>query len=347
LENKVEYLIGKEQDFYDFLDGITKKDKVAIVSHIDLDGISSAIFLQEILNSKGIKPKILGFTEYSAGMFSKFLKEFKNKKITKIFMSDIAEESDYENFEKLKNEFSVFLIDHHPSENKTKDKVLKTKSEHCAAWIIYNLGSKITNLEKWKTLVCATMITEFSYNNENNFNFLKQNFPDLNKDNLMDSEPGNLSETINAGITYFKGNERKIFDLVLKGKTKKLEKYHKIIQKEIQNLIDEFKKKAEFYPEKNLYFYYAKPKFSLTSAVATILSLEFNDKTIIIASDVKDDNNFIKVSSRNQSGKVNLNELMKKGIAGLENASAGGHIMASAGRFLKKDLEKFKQNILA
>ncbi|MFA5071690.1 MAG: DHH family phosphoesterase [Candidatus Pacearchaeota archaeon] len=347
MENKIEYLIGKEQDFYDFLDGITKKDKVAIISHIDLDGISSALFLQEILKSKGIKTKVLEFTEVGSGAFSKLPKKFKKKKITKIFMSDINEESDYENFEKLKNEFEVFLIDHHPSENKTKDNVLKTKSEHCAAWIIYNLGSKITNLEKLKTLVCATMITEFSYNNENNFNFLKQNFPDLTKDNLMDSEPGNLSETINAGITYFKGDERKIFDLVLKGKTKKLEKYHKIIQKEIQNLIDEFHKKAEFYSEKNLYFYYASPKFSLTSAVATILSLEFPDKTIIIASDVKNEKDFVKVSSRNQSGNVNLNELMKKGIVGLENASAGGHIMASAAKFMKKDLEKFKQNILA
>jgi len=346
LENKIEYLIGKEQDFYDFVDGITKKDKVAIISHIDLDGISSAIFLNEILKSKGIKPKDVIFINYGTGMFIRPAEKFKKKKITKIFISDISEESDYVNFEKLKNEFDVFLIDHHPSELKTKENVLKTKSEHCAAWIIYNLGSKITNFDKWKTLVCATMITEFSYNNENNFNFLKENFSDLTKENLMDSEPGNLSETINAGITYFKRNEKKIFDLVLKNKIKKLEKYHKIIQKEIQNLIDEFHKKAEFYPEKNLYFYYALPKFSLTSAVATILSLKFNDKTIIIASDVKDDKNFVKISSRNQSGNVDLNALMKKGIVGLENATAGGHIKASAAKFLKKDLEKFKQNIL-
>ena len=346
MENKIEYLIGKEQDFYDFVDGITKKDKVAIVSHTDLDGISSALFLQEILKSIGIKPKVLEFVEHGAGAFLKLPEEFKKKKITKIFMSDISESADYENFEKIKSQFPIFVIDHHPSDKKVLDNILKTKTEHCAAWIIYNLGSKITNLEKWRNLVSATMLVEFSFNNKNNFNFLKNNFPDLTKDNLMDSEPGNLSETINAGITYFKGKTRKIFDLVLKNKTKKLEKYHLIIQKEIQNLIGEFKKKAEFYSEKNLYFYYAHPKFSLTSAVATILSLEFNDKTIIIASDIKEDKNFIKVSSRNQSGKVNLNELMKKGIEGLENATAGGHIKASAAKFLKKDFEKFKQNIL-
>jgi len=343
----MEYLIGKEQDFYDFLEGITKKDKVAIVSHIDLDGISSAILTNEVLKSRGIKTKVFEFINYGAGMFFPLLKEFKKKKITKIFMSDIAEESDYENFEKLKSEFEVFLIDHHPSENKTKDKVLKTKSEHCAAWIIYNLGSKITNLEKWKTLICATMIAEFSYNNENNFNFLKENYPNLTKENIMDSESGKLSQVINSGTIFFKGKEKKIFDLVLKDKTKKLEKYHLIIQKEIQSLLDEFHNKAEFYPDKNLYFYYAKPKFSLASVVTTILSVAETDKTFLLALDIKDEPNFVKVSSMNQGGKVNLNELMKKGIEGLENASAGGHIMASAARFLKKDLEKFKQNILA
>jgi len=347
LENKIEYLIGKEQDFYDFLDRITKKDKVAIVSHIDLDGIASAIFLQEILKSKGIKPKILEFTEVGSGAFSKLPKKFKKKKITKIFMSDIAEESDYTNFEKLKNEFFIFLIDHHPSENKTQNNVLKTKTEHCAAWTIYNLGQKITDFSKWKNLVCATMIVEFSYNDENNFNFLKSNFPDLTKEDVMNSEVGRLSNLFSSAIIYLKNNLKKAFNLISKDKFKKLEKFNNIIQREFQLVVEKFGKEAEFYPDKNAYFFYYNPRFPIGSAVITYLSVQQSDKTFFIASDVKDDKNFVKVSSRNQSGKVNLNELMKKGIAGLENASAGGHIMASAGRFLKKDLEKFKQNILA
>jgi nanoRNase/pAp phosphatase (c-di-AMP/oligoRNAs hydrolase) len=346
LENKIEYLIGKEQDFYDFLDGINKKDKVAIVSHTDLDGISSALFLQEILKSKGIKPKVLEFVEHGAGAFSKLPEEFKNKKITKIFMSDISESADYENFEKIKSQFPIFVIDHHPSDKKVLDNILKTKTEHCAAWIIYNLGIKLINMEKWRNLVSATMIAEFSHVNEDNFNFLKNNFPDLTKENLMDSEPGKLSIKINSAITYFKGKEKKIFDFILKNKFEKFDKYSKIVSDIIANEVENFKKNAEFYPEKNLYFYYNNPRFSVNSSVTTILSMQEQDKTFLFASDSKEDNNFIKVSSRNQSGNVNLNELMKKGIVGLENASAGGHIKASAAKFLKKDLEKFKQNIL-
>jgi len=347
MESKIEYLIGKEQDFYDFLDGITKKDKVAIISHTDLDGIASAIFLQEILKSKEIKPKVLEFIHIGKGMFEETSKQLRKKKITKIFMSDIAEESDYENFEKLKSEFGVFLIDHHPSENKTKDNVLKSKSENCAAWMIYNLGSKIINFDKWKTLVCATMIAEFSYNNENNFNFLKENFLNLTKENLINSELWELSNKFSSAIIYLKKDLKKAFDLIRKNKMRKIEKYHKVVQEEIGKIVEKFKEEAEFYPELNLYFYYYTPKFNLTSAPATILSIQEPDKTFLFASDSKEGLGFVKVSSRNQSGKVNLNELMKKGIEGLENATAGGHIMASAAKFMKKDLEKFKKNILS
>jgi len=83
LENKIEYLIGKEKDFYDFLDRITKKDKIAIVSHTDLDGITSAIFLNEILKSKGIKPTILEFISYGTGMFEKVYTDLRKRKLRK------------------------------------------------------------------------------------------------------------------------------------------------------------------------------------------------------------------------------------------------------------------------
>jgi len=42
-----------------------------------------------------------------------------------------------------------------------------------------------------------------------------------------------------------------------------------------------------------------------------------------------------------------MNKLMKKGTEGLENATGGGHIPAAGGRFMKKDLQKFKENILS
>ena len=342
----MEYLIGKKQDFYDFLDGITKKDKVAIISHTDLDGIASAIFLNEILKSKGIKPKILEFIQIGKGMFEEISKRLREKKITKILISDLNEGSDLDGFEKLNNEFKVFLIDHHPSENKNSTNILKTASEHCAAWAIYNLGIKITNFDKWKTLICATMIAEFSYLNNENFNFLKENYPDLTKETILDSEPGKLSKKISYALIYFYDQKKKVFDLVWNNQLEKLDKYFLIIEGEVQEGIKLFYKKAEFFPAKSLYFYYNTPKFSINSMINETLSVKEPDKIFVFVSDVKDEPDFVKVSSRHQDGKEDMNLLMKKGIEGLENAMGGGHVKASGAKFMKKDLEKFKENLL-
>jgi len=55
---------------------------------------------------------------------------------------------------------------------------------------------------------------------------------------------------------------------------------------------------------------------------------------------------FLKISARNQKGKRDMNKLLGESVKGLEEATGGGHPKAAGGTFLKKDLEKFKQNIL-
>lgn len=343
----MEYLIGKEEDFYDFIDGIKEKDKVAIITHTDLDGIASGILIKEILKSKKIKTKIIEFINYGTGMFNPFLDKFKKKKITKIFVLDINEESDYYSFNLLRDNFDILLIDHHPSKPENKNRILKTSSENCAAWTIYNLGQKITNLEKWKDLICATMITEFSYNNKNNFNFLKSNFPEIKKENIIESKPGELSVKINSSIIYLKNDLKKAFNLIFKNKINKIERFHKLVEEEFKFILEKFKKEAEFYPEKNLYIFYYNPKFSIGSSIATKLSMQEQNKTFLFISDIKKEPAFVKFSARNQSGKIDLNEFLKKGIKDLENANAGGHFKASGGKIMKKDLGKFKNNLIS
>ena len=46
------FLQGSKKEFFDF---ISKEDKIGILTHNDLDGIASAIFLEEILNIKNLK----------------------------------------------------------------------------------------------------------------------------------------------------------------------------------------------------------------------------------------------------------------------------------------------------
>ncbi len=342
----MKFLIGRKSEFFTFLNSIIPKDRIAVISHNDLDGVASAVLMKDILNSKKIKIHSLYFINYKKGMLKELYNKLTRKRINKIFILDINVYTDYEEFENFRKNFDVFLIDHHPAEIKKENNIIKTSTEDCTTFVLYKIGKEIMNMDKWRPLVCATMISEFSFNSPENFKFIKENYPIIDKEHVLISTPGKFSQKITSALIYFHGKEKRVFYLLLKSKLKKFERYHKIIEEEIKRVLKKFEKEAEFYPEKNIYFYYHNPRFSISSIVVTILSMKKKNYTFIFVSDLEDEKEFVKLSSRNQSGNVNLNELMKKGIRGLESATGGGHIKASAARFMKKDLDKFKKNIL-
>ena len=340
----MEYLVGNKQIFLDYLNNLGKKDRIGVISHADLDGVASAVLINEILKSKNMKIRDLKFVNYKKGIFKKSAEIFSRKRINKIFLCDIGIDS-IEEFEELRKVFDVFYIDHHPYEIKGEN-IIKTKTADCVAFTIYETARQNFDLSKLEWLVCATMISEFSYKDKSNLDFLKEHYPEIKLESIMDSEPGEMSKKISSAIIYFKGKEKKVYDLILKNKLNRLDKYQKIVDGEIKTLVEKFKREAEFYPEKNLYLYQAHPKFSVTSVVTTILSVKEPEKTFVFISDIDDEPDFYKVSSRHNDEKEDMGQLMKKGIEGMENATAGGHVPAAAARFLKKDLEKFKENLL-
>ena len=67
------------------------------------------------------------------------------------------------------------------------------------------------------------------------------------------------------------------------------------------------------------------------------------DKTFVILAPHK---NRLRLSARDQSNKVDTSALLKKGIHGLSDAAAGGHVPASGGQMRREDLNKFKENLL-
>ena len=42
----MEYLVGSKEEFFRFVDSINDNDRVAILSHTDLDGLASGILLE-------------------------------------------------------------------------------------------------------------------------------------------------------------------------------------------------------------------------------------------------------------------------------------------------------------
>lgn len=345
----MKFIIGNREEFVSFIDNIKKKN-VAILTHTDLDGIASAIFIEEILKSKGLNKnvKLIKFLKYDKNVFLKIYSELKVKKIAVIFFSDLSPENvDLEGFERLRKDFSVFSIDHHPiGEIKDKKGIIKTETPYCTTHVIYDLGKGIIDSEKWKWLVYAGIISDMGYKSKEVLKFIQESFPEITEENIHESEIGKISSIVSSSLIYFNNKPEKVYDLIKGKKIKELEKYDIEVRKEIGNWMKKYMEKAEYFPERNLYLYYYNPHFHIASIVTTLLSSTNKDATFISISDSSDKPGFVSVSGRNQNSKENMMELMKKGTEGFENATAGGHIPAAGGSFMKKDLEKFKKNIL-
>lgn len=340
----MKFLLGSKEEFFDFVNSISKEDNVALLTHNDLDGIASVIFLEEILNKKGIKIKFIDFLGYKPDVLDLIYPKLKSKKINKIFLTDFGIDLSFlDVFEKLRKDFDVFLIDHHQINPKLKNtkNIIKTESGDCSSYTIYNLGDFGKQLG-W--LVCSSMISDMAYHKKETLDFIKNFYPKINLENIYNSIPSEISKDIASALVYYKDNIIKVYELVKNENLKELKHCREIIDLEIKRLLSDFEKNTEFYSEKDIYLYIFNSKFDINSILSTILSQKNPNSSFIIAHNKND--GFLYMSARDQSKKVDMNKLMQKGIKGLKNAVGGGHIPAAGGRIMKKDLEKFKENIL-
>ncbi|MGY4884579.1 MAG: DHH family phosphoesterase [Nanobdellota archaeon] len=343
------YVLGSENIFYDFIDSLSKKDKIGIVTHTDVDGIASGIFLQKILESKGLEVNFIEFLNYGVDS----LKEIINRKYDVLFFTDWNVDTYLEKLEKIEKKSRLLVVDHHPTNPELKDKsnFIKTEDSYCSSHVLFDLAENKNyfDTKDWKWLACVAIIADYTWDkNVANFNFIKSVYPEVKKDIFIwDSEPGKIGKKINNALIYYSPDFKKVYDIVIKKDINSLSNADNLISKEINFWIDKFRKEAEYFIEQKLYFAYGNPEHNIISTIASKLSDEFfRENTVVFASDIKDKKGFVKLSARNQTGKVDLGKLLKRCVEGLEKADAGGHPRASAGRIMKKDLGKFKEKLL-
>jgi single-stranded DNA-specific DHH superfamily exonuclease len=346
----MKFLIGTKEEFMKFISGITKEDKVGIITHNDLDGFASAALIDLFLKSREMKVEFMNFIGYENEVFKKVIERINKNKITKLFITDFnADSLNLEDFEILRKKTDLFLIDHHPINTlfTNHKNVIKTESYDCSSYVIYDMIKGDINLDSWKFLVCAAMIYDFSYKNQKNLEFIKNIYPDVNEENIMESVPGKISNKITFNLIYFESNLKKVYDMILKMDFENFDKYEKQVKEEIDKTIEKFWKEAEFYPEKNIYFYFCDFKYNIIAVVSTFISVKKPDSIFVLFTKSNKNKNYVKVSARCQSKKADMNKLLQKAIEGLENANAGGHIAAAGATVAKKDLKKFKKRILS
>jgi single-stranded DNA-specific DHH superfamily exonuclease len=342
----IEYLIGSKKEFFEFVDLITSADKIAIISHTDLDGLASALFMEKILEAENLKPEELYFLGINKDMVSEILLKLKEKEITKVFILDIGVDSiDPEGFSELRREIDVFLIDHHPSNEVLEDKrnVIKTASSDCTAMTVFDLGKDLIDIENWEWLNCAAIFSDYSHKKKENFEYIKSVYPEVRLENISTSVPGVNARKISSTLIYYKNDAKHVYDLVKERKMDELTEIYQLIEEEVNRIVEDFSKNKEYYPEKNLYFYEVVSNFKIMSYVVSMISKMGSNKIFVF---MFREGDYIKFSARNQGGEFDVSALMKKCVEGLEGANGGGHRAASAAKIKSEDLEEFKKRLL-
>ena len=342
-----ELLLKRLQDF------VKEKSKVLILFHSDADGLCSALLTFHVL--KKFCKKIIAepLTQEKRGLNLKKIKKFKAERI---IILDWNIDQSAKDVKELEKEYKILIIDHHKiyadlnSENTIfiKSQYFSTLdgSKYPTAKLCYDLFSNFVDIEKYSWLALVGLKGDNAISHWKNFVEVVMKKFKISKKWLEEFE-----ELISSVEAYNKKLMKKLFEVLKKEerpqKNLKKIKFYKLkekMEKEIKKFIKEFSKRAEIYEKLNLIFYKIKSKFYIKSIISNKLSKKFPNKTIILILDKGKKELFI--SARRQDYKVAVNDLLELATKDLKNANAGGHIPAAGGKILRKDLKKFKQNII-
>ena len=341
----MKYILGSPKEFYDFVDSIKSDDYVGIFSHTDVDGLASSIFLTKILEAKKIKVEVIDFFNYEKDILKK---KIIGKNCNKLFLTDWNADQYPEDLDYLRTKADILVIDHHPLNESLNNKkgVIKTESSYCSAHTIFDLGKKYLKTRNFEELLYASLIYDYTISDERIIKIMNKHYPGVEKHNAHDSGPGIFGRKINAALTYFFPDVRKVYDLFMRGDFEEFDKADKVLFNEANYWKQKYMDEAEFIQDKNVYFFYANPKFSISSGIVSQLSYKNPHEIFIFVSDIKEERGYVKMSSRAQSGKINLGEVLKEISKELEDSVMGGHVKAAGGSFKKKDLMKFRKLFL-
>ena len=334
----MEFLIGSEKKFIEFISNLEGDDKIALISHNDGDGLCSALIISKVVGGA----EFIDFIGYSYNMLAPLVEKFKKAKINKVIITDLSVDGEAESIKELEKFADILIIDHHEIVNDLNSKkttMIKTKSEIPASYTCYNLFSKINKVPCWVGILGTLSDTMHKYRSDN----AETLFDDFD----FDCPRGNYHDKailLGNALMYFRGKEAKVFDLIKDvndfSELDVLKEYSDSIEGEIKFFLDDFEKKKE--EKGDLTFYQFNPRYPITSALINIISIKDNDKTYVFVTERK---GVLRVSSRNQSGKTNCPELLRKAIEDIPEAVAGGHFKAAGATVPAQYLDKFKENL--
>ena len=337
--------IGSEKRFLEFISGLNDKDKIALVSHTDLDGIVAARVVDKVIDVNFVK--FVNYSDINEGL----IKEIKKNKINKVVFTDLFFK-DAGFIKKLEANFDkILILDHHPSVsdfNSSKCVFIKGEEGYSAGYLCYDLFSKIQDLKKIDWLVACCCISDYCHKKP--FEWLKKVFEKYGDKFEMvddyvrkDGKFWDLQWKISLALIYFRHDLNRVYDAIKDsfGNIGDLEHYAKEVQDEIELNLKKFEEEKISF--KNGYLFYLEPKFPCSSIIANIISQKEHDKAYIMVRPI--DEKKLSVSVRRQDLKMDMGKFLQEVLRGFDNASGGGHVPAAGGYFLRKDFDEFKDKL--
>ncbi len=339
---------GSEDRFVSFIRSINEEDRVALISHTDLDGVVAAKVVQMMVN-----PLLVSFVNYEE-LAQPLVDELREQRITRVIFTDLYIGNEL--FLKKLEEFAhVLILDHHLAQrdwNSSRTTFLKVENGYCAGYMCYSLFSKLKGLHELEWLVACSCISDYCHVKPSEWLasvYAKHadTFEQVGTYVRTSGPLWDLQETLSLAIIYFKDRARGLNHVLNSlgttyGDIGDLARHADDVKREIERLLGLFESEKQAFP--GGYLFECDPRFQCSSMVSSILSgRDISHIIITLRPDAHAP--IYHVSARRQDKQQDMAAFLKNLVEGLEEGDAGGHVPAAGGHFLKKDFGEFKRRL--
>lgn len=341
---------------------LSTNDRVAVVHHPDPDGVCAGVLISKLIERKRKSPPEFRHNQRSneIGITNETVELLKKRAITHVFIVDMASDQDPRPIKILEKSMHVVLIDHHPTNHViTSPKTIMLKARellpippahYCTAKMVYDLGSRHVNMADLDWIAAVGIVADGA--TDSWLTFVREVGERYGVRMMVDprkTEFGKIAEMINLVEAYSHLKARDAFKSVYDAK-KPQDVYSSPmvpiadeVRRDVKEHIDTVKNWCQADTDHDALIGEVESKYTIKSHLTGELSEKYPHKTVICYQKIPGDK--ISVSAWRKDGKVKVNELLRRAVRHLVDASAGGHDTMSGGTIHARDLEKFKQEL--